>query len=141
MKSKTKRFDKNDAIGIANSHSSPFYMNVDHSRIGLSIVHMNMQLVVDLIKPIMLGRNFVDSDSSYLCIDLTPFDAENMGVSRRHALMEIQDNRLVVTDQQSSNGTLVNSKSIEPLVPFLIMQGDLLTLGHLKVLVNLLSVG
>jgi hypothetical protein len=139
MKSKTKRFDKNDAIGMASS--SPFYMNVGHSRIGLIIVHMNMQLVLDLSKPILLGRNFSESSTTHLCIDLTPFDAESMGVSRRHALMEIQDNRLVVTDQQSSNGTLVNSKTIEPLIPFLIMQGDLLTLGHMKIQVNLLSAG
>lgn len=141
MKSKTKRFNKTDPVIMANSAMNPFYMNVDHSRIGLIIVHMNLQLILDLAKPILLGRDFSEVSTTHVGINLTPFDGESMGVSRRHAVLEIQDNRLVITDQQSSNGTLVNAKMIESLIPFVIMQGDLLKLGQMEILVSLLSAG
>jgi len=43
-------------------------------------------------------------------VDLSPFDAYAQGVSRLHAALKINKNRLVIMDLGSSNGTRVNGQ-------------------------------
>jgi hypothetical protein len=66
-------------------------------------------------------------------IDLTPFEAYSLGVSRLHAAVKFYNQRVVVVDLGSSNGTRVNGQKITPNVDFPINHGDILTLGRLKV--------
>lgn len=66
-------------------------------------------------------------------VDLTPFGALDRGVSRVHARLHIEEDRLYVTDLGSTNGTFLAEKRMEPNVPYLLKKGDELQLGRLGI--------
>jgi hypothetical protein len=65
-------------------------------------------------------------------VDLSPFDAYALGVSRLHAALKMVNQRIFVVDLGSSNGTRVNGQKIVSNVDYPINHGDTLTLGKLK---------
>jgi pSer/pThr/pTyr-binding forkhead associated (FHA) protein len=66
-------------------------------------------------------------------VDLSPFDAFTLGVSRLHAALRIINSEVVVADLGSSNGTRVNGQKIVPHVDYPINHGDVIALGKLKI--------
>jgi len=66
-------------------------------------------------------------------VDLSPFDAFSLGVSRLHAAIRIVNREVVVTDLGSSNGTRVNGQKIVPHVDYPINHGDIIAVGKLKI--------
>ena len=61
---------------------------------------------VQIEKEILLGRG--QSSDSVQAIDLSPYNAEKLGVSRRHAMVRTHEKNLIVRDLQSTNGTFIN---------------------------------
>jgi hypothetical protein len=66
-------------------------------------------------------------------VDLSPYEAYAQGVSRLHAALKIINQRVVVMDLGSSNGTRVNGQKIMPNVDYPVNHGDMLALGKLKI--------
>jgi len=66
-------------------------------------------------------------------IDLTPYQAYASGVSRLHAVLKREGDRVYVMDLGSSNGTYLNGKRLNPNVEHTLNHGDLLALGKLKI--------
>jgi hypothetical protein len=66
-------------------------------------------------------------------IDLTPYQAYANGVSRLHAVLKREGNRVLVMDLGSSNGTYLNGKRLTPNVDQTLSHGDMLALGKLKI--------
>jgi pSer/pThr/pTyr-binding forkhead associated (FHA) protein len=66
-------------------------------------------------------------------IDLTPHNAYETGVSRLHASLNISNRPVSVQDLGSVNGTRVNGKKLPPHSATSLTNGDILTLGKLKV--------
>jgi pSer/pThr/pTyr-binding forkhead associated (FHA) protein len=66
-------------------------------------------------------------------VDLTTYDAFSQGVSRLHAALRILNQKLVVIDLGSSNGTRVNGQKILPHIDYPLNHGDILALGKLKI--------
>lgn len=65
-------------------------------------------------------------------VDLNDYDAENQGVSRRHALIKrTEASALTVIDQGSINGTFLNGQRLIPHQPRILRDGDELRLGRL----------
>ena len=64
-------------------------------------------------------------------IDLTPFEAESFGVSRRHARLTRRDQHVFIEDLHSINLTYVNNQRLTPDQPQQLNDGDLLHLGRL----------
>ncbi len=80
----------------------------------------------------VLGRSDVTSQS-FPDIDLTPYGAEDKGVSRYHAKLILLGKQLnYVMDMSSTNGTSLNGEPLEPLRHWPISNGDKLELGNLK---------
>jgi hypothetical protein len=65
-------------------------------------------------------------------VDLGTYGAEKHGVSRLHAELILKDANIMITDLDSSNGTLVNGLFLEPHQPLRLHHGDVLKLGTLK---------
>jgi hypothetical protein len=65
-------------------------------------------------------------------IDLTPYEGYRLGVSRRHATLHLEDQRLILSDLGSSNGTFLNSMRLTPHRPYQLRSGDELRLGQLN---------
>lgn len=66
-------------------------------------------------------------------IDLTPYQAYASGVSRLHAVLKREGDRVIVMDLGSSNGTYLNGKRLNPNTEETLNHGDLLALGKLKI--------
>ncbi len=64
-------------------------------------------------------------------INLEPFNAYQMGVSRRHAVMFSNNNQLMLRDLGSANGTYINDRRLEPLINYRVNHGDTIAVGKL----------
>lgn len=80
--------------------------------------------------PVVLGRKVLPGGDALL--DLTEFNAFQHGVSRRHCQLERQQNRLLVTDLGSSNGTYLNGDPLFPYTQYTVADGDFLTVAALR---------
>ncbi len=70
-------------------------------------------------------------------IDLSPYQAYGSGVSRLHAVLKRDGNRIILMDLGSSNGTYLNAKRLNPNMEQMIQHGDIIALGKLKIQVIL----
>ncbi len=70
-------------------------------------------------------------------IDLSPYQAYASGVSRLHAVIKQQGQRVIIMDLGSSNGTYLNGKRLTPNVEHILHHGDVVALGKLKIQVLL----
>ena len=82
-----------------------------------------------------LGRGKNEKD----LVDLTPYDAETLGVSRRHIALRPTASNLFVLDLGSTNGTRRNGRSIGMNTPYSLADGDILTLGNLQLTVQIVK--
>jgi signal transduction histidine kinase len=74
-------------------------------------------------------------------IDLSPFDARGLGVSRRHAWLWATGTGLFAVDLHSTNGTSLNGEKLKPGTPYQICNGDVLSLGRLELVVRIIREG
>jgi hypothetical protein len=65
-------------------------------------------------------------------IDLSPYNAADTGVSRRHAQLRRTEHGLTLEDLGSMNGTFVNNQRLAPNRPVSLPQGALVRLGKLQ---------
>ena len=77
--------------------------------------------------PAVVGR-----DSSQ--VDVLINDAT---VSRKHLYIGTYENKLTVTDQGSTAGTVINGETLEPGVPYYLSEGDKVTIGKLNFVCHL----
>lgn len=104
----------------------------ENREIILVIRGMVERLILPDDKRIILGRT--DVKSRFLPdVDLTPYGALDRGVSREHASLHLQGDRLFVTDLNSTNGTYLAGKKLDPHTPSILRKGDELLLGRLPV--------
>lgn len=83
-----------------------------------------------------LGR--VDAATSVFPeVDLTDDSDASHGVSRRHARILKQGGMVIVEDMGSINGTFVNGRRLDPYLPEIINDGDILCLGTLQIEVKI----
>lgn len=66
-------------------------------------------------------------------VDLSPYEAFSLGVSRLHASLKLVNDRVVITDLGSSNGTRVNGQKIVPHLEYPLNHGDVIALGKIKI--------
>lgn len=79
----------------------------------------------------VIGRG--DVNSGYRPeVDLMPFDAFSKGVSRRHAIITIKNNRLSLRDLNSTNGSRINGVPCEAGAEYRVRHGDELQFGQLR---------
>lgn len=93
-----------------------------------------LKLVLD--QKLVLGRRDSAGSAAPPDVDLGPYGAEQMGVSRHHLTLEVLDNQLMATDLDSGNGTLLNGERLAANTPRAVNHGDTLTLGRLAVQVR-----
>ena len=64
-------------------------------------------------------------------VDLTSEDGQTRGVSRRHARVRFVNERYLIEDLESLNGTFLNRRRLVPFVPEVLRSGDELRFGSL----------
>ncbi|HEY7355157.1 MAG TPA: FHA domain-containing protein [Ktedonobacterales bacterium] len=78
---------------------------------------------------IVVGREDAPSNS-FPDIDLTPYGAEEGGVSRLHARIAQSGDAWTIEDLESTNFTFINRKRITPKTPTPLNDGDEIRLGR-----------
>ncbi|MEM7332461.1 MAG: GAF domain-containing protein, partial [Chloroflexota bacterium] len=90
---------------------------------------------LDINGEVTFGR----TDDSLGEFDLTPYDADLSGVSRKHILIRPTANNLLVMDLGSTNGTTRNGRSIGIKTPYSLIDGDIISLGKLQLYVHIIE--
>lgn len=80
----------------------------------------------------VVGRKNSPQDQQ-VDVDLGPFDAHKLGVSRYHAIITVVNGRISIKDFNSTNGTLLNGYVLQPMHAYRLRHGDELSLGELKI--------
>lgn len=96
--------------------------------------HNDAPVQVTIKDQIVLGRVSQNSDETP-DLDLAPFNAAQLGVSRRHAVITKEGNMLKVADLSSMNGTYLNGMQLRSNQPRVLRTGDKLNLGQLVLIV------
>ncbi len=138
MTKKTTQLSPNEEVKPAQQTTNVFNLGSSSSRVAVHIVSVNLRLVFDLKTPILMGRG-VKSDPRTIGLDLTPFQADQLGVSRQHAKILHKEGRIYVSDQGSMNGTYLNDAKLEPNIDYEVKQRDKLLLGRFLVEIELLT--
>lgn len=84
----------------------------------------------------VLGRAHDERALDQPDIDLTPYDAVDQGVSRRHLILRREHDTIAVIDLGSSNYTHLNGQRLIPHEPRILRDNDELRLGRLVVRVS-----
>jgi len=79
-----------------------------------------------------LGR-FEFSSPNVRTVDLTPYGAADRGVSREHAQLHIEGDKLYISDLGSTNGTYVRASRLNPNEPVMLSKGEEILLGRLSI--------
>ncbi|MBN1309855.1 MAG: FHA domain-containing protein [Anaerolineae bacterium] len=91
-----------------------------------------MRLGLDLYDRVTLGRG--ESRDGYVMVNLNPYGAGMMGVSRKHLALRPAEKGVVLIDLNSTNGTAVNGESIPPEVEILLPDRCDIVLSKMKLL-------
>jgi hypothetical protein len=84
---------------------------------------------------LVIGR-FYDESPVQPDIDLSPYNAEDLGVSRLHATIRWTDNTVSIVDLDSKNHTYINGQRLHPHEVRVVRDGDDLRLGKLPIKVS-----
>ncbi|NDJ86789.1 MAG: FHA domain-containing protein [Chloroflexi bacterium] len=88
-------------------------------------------ITVQIIDQIVMGRTGGEMDNTPH-LNLDTHKADELGVSRRHALLTRDGHRLFVTDLNSTNSTYINGQRLEPEATYVLRDGDEIRLGQLS---------
>ena len=106
-------------------------------KVALRILQKENRVIFEMDRPMTVGRMDPDKDV-YPEVDLGPYNADELGVSREHLLLKLVEDRIVATDNGSSNGTLLNKERLKPHEDYPIRDGDEIQLGLMKLRIELL---
>lgn len=93
-------------------------------------------LGLDIYDEVTIGRGDGSEDVITL---FNAEDASQLGVSRKHCMLRATANQLFVIDLGSTNGTRLNGYMIGPHSPYNVSDGDLLTVGRMDLIVNIVQ--
>ncbi len=97
----------------------------------LHLIDSGQLITLDQRKEYTLGR-VNEGQPITPDIDLNPYRAFENGVSRLHAAIKQLENRTIIIDLGSSNGTYLNGIRLSPHVETPLQNGDMIALGKLK---------
>lgn len=99
--------------------------------IVLQVDGSDTPIMVQMRFEIVLGRVSGQEDGTAY-IDLSPFNAVELGVSRRHARLIREGRSIYLLDMKSTNGTRLNGEQLPHGVERRLRDGDELILGRLR---------
>lgn len=102
------------------------------------IADKHYSILVDNGYTILIGRGLRQTTRpNESVLDLMGMNGENLGVSRRHAVIHIEDGEAYLTDLGSTNGTQINGWRIKPQERQVLYSGDKLRFGRLEASIQL----
>jgi hypothetical protein len=105
---------------------------VPREAVGFFVVGTDKPLVSSSL-PLIIGRSLGNHPEPH--IDLAPYNAFELGVSRQHAQVKREGARVLIRDLESTNFTWVNLEKLLPNVDYPVHSGDIIRLGQLRLLI------
>jgi len=109
----------------------------EQTQLILRVADSSQILHVDITKPggALIGR--YDSQRGEVPeVDLAPFNAMDLGVSRQHARLTVHEDSRYIPDRGSANATYLNGLRLTPHQPRILRDSDEIRLGRLKLQVT-----
>lgn len=95
----------------------------------LQVEESNQKLPLHFTQQVILGRGDHDEENGF--IDLKPYDAASLGVSRKHLRLFRLNMTIMLEDLGTLNGTYLNGERLASGQSYVICDGDELRLGKL----------
>jgi hypothetical protein len=104
---------------------------------GIALINLEDGKPIAVIeeKVFLLGRKSPELDTQEQLIDLTPYGAVELGISRMHAMIRQTKGGYKITDLGSSNGTWLENQRLTAKQAYPFSNGDRIRLGRLNMLV------
>lgn len=129
-----------EILSLPTLNLSPFNAGTTTFNSGhmlrVHVLGTGKNLDINFDKYLVLGRKAYEGDTTLDFANLTPHDT---GISRRHARLIRYPFSLLCEDLGSTNGTFLNGEPLLKHHPVLIRDGDEVTLGLLRLVVNFIS--
>lgn len=103
---------------------------VGESEVLFVFPRFNETLMYKLNEPLIIGW-YHESVAGRPDVDLTPFDPQRHGISRRHAMLVQTRLGLMLTDLESRNGTYIGRKKLTPHKPMPLINQAIVRFGNL----------
>ena len=100
----------------------------------MQVEHDETPIFLQIRTEVILGRITEQSDTTTY-LNLTPYGADDRGVSRRHARLLRDGDEVYLMDLNSTNGTQLNGEPLPASVEKKLRDGDEITLGHLRMFI------
>ena len=101
--------------------------------IALYVTDQTGPIEIRLDQEFVVGR--LTEEAGEQVVDLTPYNACDSGVSRRHLMIRRDGAVYNVIDLNSTNGTWVNGQALPPQKPFPIKSGSQIRMGKMRILI------
>lgn len=88
-------------------------------------------LAIERVPDVIVGRIDPSTPDDEVGVDLSAYDAQELGVSRQHLRLFAAQNPPRVMDMGSYNGTFINGEKVIPNQEYTLKSGDELRLGRL----------
>lgn len=130
----TIKTDQFNRVSPSKSANDDTYQSFDGSNAwgSLHLLDTGQVLPLSTRNEFTLGR-VSEGQPIMPDIDLSAYQAYAAGVSRLHAVIKREGNRMIFMDLGSANGTFINGKRLPPNVEQSLKHGDILALGKLKI--------
>ena len=102
--------------------------------IAIYLLNLTHPIEVCLENEFVIGR--ITEATEEKVVDLTLYNAFNLGVSRRHLMVRRSGDEYEVMDLKSSNGTWINGQRLVPLQPYTVKSGSQIRLGNMRIFVS-----
>ncbi|MCI0710736.1 MAG: FHA domain-containing protein [Chloroflexi bacterium] len=116
--------------GLYDQMSMPdIGLELEEGEVALQLVNSGEIFKMGYHRPITLGRNAVLRDQDSVLLDLSPYHAYSLGVSRQHARIRRVEDEYIINDLGSSNGTFLNKERLAVYQDYLLGNEASLRLG------------
>ena len=113
------------------------FMDFEIPSKGIVLINLEngQPITIQKEKAFILGRVSAEIKTAEPLVDLTPFEALSLGISRIHAIIRHTKGGYQITDLESSNGTWLENQRLIPNQPYPLESGDRIRVGRLNILV------
>lgn len=127
-------FQFRDDLEVASAQSSPATTpDVPAGHLALFVPTSFEPIIIDATQEVVMGR--AEPGDQSVNVNFAVQNAYQYGVSRVHAAIIPHQNSYMVEDLGSTNGTMLNGKSLTPYMPVEINPGDRIQIGKFEMLV------
>ena len=127
---RTAAFEDSAGVTIPTFPTPPSY--ILDSKVALQILSNGDIIYIEGGYESTIGRS-TSGQTIIPDIDLSSYGAYEAGVSRLHANIGIAESHITIKDLGSANGTRLNGNRLDPHAEHSLLNGDILTLGKLKI--------